>query len=134
MHAGAGETRNGLVSYLACSRDGLGKQALDLLAGLGTIKEDGTPALPVGHFLTPKASQIGLRGLPARRFGSGDVLFHGRLGAEPLAGAVIDPGNHDREQQKHQAHGDQKQKRIGWHLHFSQSLTKQHRTKRPIQF
>jgi hypothetical protein len=116
MHAGAGKTQNRLVAFLACSSDGLGKHALDLLTGLGTIKQDGAPALPVGHFLTPEAYQVGLRSLSVRRFGLGDALLLGRLGAKPLARAVVDPCHHDRKQQKHETDGDDEQKRIRRHL------------------
>jgi hypothetical protein len=54
VDSGAGEAGNRLVMRLAGSRDGLGNHPLDLVAGLGAIKQDGTPALPIGHFLFQK--------------------------------------------------------------------------------
>jgi len=50
MAAGASEARDGLVARIARSESFLGKQSLDLLAGLRAIEQDGAPALPIGHF------------------------------------------------------------------------------------
>jgi hypothetical protein len=46
----------------------------------------------------------------------------GGPGAEPLARAVIDPGDNDREQQKHQKYGGHEQKRIRGHFAFLPKL------------
>src|SRR6185503_9775825 len=77
----------------------LGNQALNPLAALRTVKQDGSPTLPIDHFRTPDRTLM-------PRAVSGRVLLNrrfrlvGSLAALLLAGAVISPSQHASETQE----------------------------------